>query len=457
MTPTFFINGRRYDGPWDADSFVDAMVGTVGHKLGNAALDFASWTPAAGALLLLAAALAVALTNSAWGARFTAFWLTTFSLGLGEFRFALSIVDWVNHGLLSVFFLVVGLAIKHEFTIGTLAHTKSAALPIAAAIGGMAVPVGLYVLLMPTGPYAHGWGVPMATDTAFAIALIAMMGKRVPVELRIFLTAATIIDDIGAIAVVAFFYTDGINIAYLGASAIIIAILALLNSWRFHRVGPYLILGVLLWFGIHEAGIHATLAGVILALFIPTRPPSNIGALMAQAGAIANAARPREGEVLRHPLSVSTLRALDAIHDRLESPADHLLRQLEPWSAFFVLPVFALANAGVVVGIVDLGAHGGLMIAIIVGLVVGKPVGIFLSSWLVVRLGWGTKPDQYSWMQVAGAGALSGIGFTMSLFIASEAFKDSADFAAAKIAIFIASIAAAMLGSAILWRAGRSE
>lgn len=454
ITPTFFINGRRYDGPWDSHSFADAMVGTVGHKLRNAALDFTSWTSSSGALLLLASVLAVVLTNSAWGPAFTAFWERPLGLNFGASAFALSAVDWVNHGLLAIFFLVVGLEIKREFTVGTLANRKSAALPIAAAIGGMAVPAGLYMLLIPSGSLANGWGVPMATDTAFAVALIAMMGKRVPPELRIFLTAATIIDDIGAIAVVAFFYTDALHIGYLIAAAAIVALLALLNHWRFYRVTPYLALGALLWFCVHEAGVHATLAGVILALFMPTRPPSNVAALMAQAGAITAAAAPKQGEVLRHRLSSSALHALDAIHDRLESPADRVLRQIEPWSAYFVLPIFALANAGVVIGGVDFAAHGTLIGAIVAGLVVGKPVGIFLLSWLAVRLGLASKPDEYSWLQIAGAGALSGIGFTMSLFIASQAFEISADFAAAKIAVFLASIAAALIGATILWQAG---
>jgi Na+:H+ antiporter, NhaA family len=176
---------------------------------------------------------------------------------------------------------------------------------------------------------------------------------------------------------------------------------------------------------------------------------------MAQAGAIASAAMAKEGEVLRHRLSAAALRALDAIHDRLESPADRVLRQIEPWSAFFVLPIFALANAGVVIGGVDFAAHGALISAITLGLVLGKPVGIFLFSWFAVRFGLASKPDQYSWMHVAGAGALSGIGFTMSLFIASQAFEDSGDFAAAKIAVFLASITAAIIGATILWRARR--
>jgi Na+:H+ antiporter, NhaA family len=453
LTPTFFINGRRYDGPWDSHSFADAMVGTVGHKLRNAALDFTSWTPSAGALLLFASALAVGVTNSPIGPAFTAFWQQPFGLRLGNSAFELSVLDWVNHGLLAIFFLVVGLEIKREFTVGTLAHAKSAALPIAAALGGMAVPAALYLLVIPSGPLAHGWGVPMATDTAFAVALIAMMGRRVPIELRIFLTAATIIDDIGAIAVVAVFYTDAINVAYLIAAALVTGVLALLNQWRFYRVEVYLLLGVALWFCVHEAGLHATLAGVILALFMPTRPPSNIAALMAQAGAIVAAAAPRQGEVLRHRLSAAALRSLDGIYDRLESPADRVLRRIEPWSAYFVLPIFALANAGVAIGGVSFSEHAPLIGAIAIGLIVGKPVGILLLPLLAVRLGLAEKPEAYSWSQVAGAGALSGIGFTMSLFIAGQAFQQSDVFAAAKIAVFIASIAAAAIGTVILLRA----
>jgi NhaA family Na+:H+ antiporter len=457
VTPTFFIGGRRYDGAWDTHSFADAMAGRVGHRLRNAALDFASWTPSAGALLLLASVLAIALTNSPWGPWFTRFWEQDVSLAIGASAFALSLLDWINHGLLAVFFLVVGLEIKREFTIGTLANARSAALPIAAALGGMAAPAGLYALILPTGPLAHGWGVPMATDTAFAVALIAMLGRRVPVDLRIFLTAATIIDDIGAITVVAIFYTDALHLGYLTASVAVTGLLVLLNQWHVYRVGPYLALGLLLWFCVHEAGLHATIAGVVLAVLIPTRPPSNLAALMAQAGAIADAGAPQAGEVLRHRLSAAALRALDAIHDRLESPADRLLRHIEPWSAYFVLPIFALANAGVVIGGDGLSGHGTLMAAIVAGLVIGKPVGMTLAAWLAVRLRLGIKPEGYSWSQLAGAGALSGIGFTMSLFIAGQAFPASADFAAAKIAVFVASLVAAALGVSILWRAGRAR
>ncbi|HYZ25443.1 MAG TPA: Na+/H+ antiporter NhaA [Geminicoccaceae bacterium] len=456
ITPTFFINGRRYDGPWDESSLADAMLGRLGHRVRSAALDFASWGPSAGVLLLLATLLAVALTNSPLGPGFAAFWEQDFGLTFGDGNFRMSLQHWVNDGLLTIFFLVVGLEIKREFTVGHLASRRSAALPIAAAIGGMVVPALLYWLVIPQGPWSHGWGVPMATDTAFAVALIVMMGERVPIELRIFLTAAAIVDDIGAIVVVALFYSGDLQFGYLAAAAAMTGALALLNRSHVYRVPPYVLLGIALWACVHGGGLHATLAGVILALFIPTRPPPNLKALMTQASTIVTAEARHGDEVLRHGPSLPALRALDEIHDRLESPADRLLRHAGARSSYLVLPLFALANAGVAITPEVLAGHEPLMLAIMAGLVIGKPLGLVSASALAVRLGLALKPDEYSWRQLAGAGALAGIGFTMSLFIAGQAFPAEADFAAAKIAVFAASVLSSFIGVALLWSAGRA-
>jgi NhaA family Na+:H+ antiporter len=456
-TPTFFINGRRYDGPWDESSFSDAMLGSLGHRVRSAALDFASWAPSAGLLLLLASILAVTLTNSSWAPAFTAFWEQKWGLTFGDVNFLLTVLHWINDGLLTIFFLVVGLEIKREFTVGHLASRRSAALPVAAAIGGMVAPALIYSLLIPAGDWSRGWGVPMATDTAFAVALIVMMGRRVPVELRIFLTAAAIVDDIGAILVVALFYSGALHFLYLGGAVLVVGVLAFLNRARIYRVVPYLSLGIVLWFFVHEGGLHATLTGVVLALFIPTRPPPNLNALMTQANTIFEAEAEHEGEVLRHGPSIPTLRALDAIHDRLESPGDRLLRQVAPRSSYAVLPLFALANAGVALSPAVLGGHEPLMLAIVCGLFVGKPLGLVLACVLAVRMGWAIKPNEYSWRQLVGAGALAGIGFTMSLFIAAQAFPDPEAFAASKIAVFAASVISAIAGVAILWNASRPQ
>ena len=453
ITPTFFINGRRYEGPWDENTLAEAMLGTLGHRLQTAALNFVRWAPAAGLLLLLMSVLAVVLGNSPIGPVFESLWKASFGVQLGSRAFILPLLDWVNHGMLSVFFLVVGLEIKREFTVGHLATPRSGALPVIGAFGGIALPIVIYLLMAPAGPLSAGWGIPIATDTAFAVALIVLLGKRVPVELRVFLTAAVIIDDLVAIGVIAVFYTKAINVNYLIASGVVTTLLVALNRWGIYRPLPYIVLGVVLWICLHEAGLHATLAGVILALVTPTLPPANLPVLMAQAEAILQAETKLAKErVMRHGPSEPALRAFDAIHARIESPADKLLRSMEPWSSYVMLPVFALANAGVILSLGVFETHSRLMLAIILGLVVGKPVGIFVAAWLAVRFRIAVKPAEYSWRQLAGAGALAGIGFTMSLFIAGEAFPAAADFAAAKIAIFIASLAAGILGTAILWK-----
>ena len=453
FTPTFFINGRRYDGPWDESSFTDAMLGSLGHRVRTAALTFASWAPSAGVLLLLASVLAVALTNSRLGAGFEIFWHTDFGFTFGGTGFRMSLLHWVNDAFLTIFFLVVGLEIKREFTVGHLASRRAAALPIAAAIGGMALPALLYLFVIPPGPWSIGWGVPMATDTAFAVALIAMMGARVPVELRIFLTAAAIVDDIGAIIVVAAFYSGELHFGYLASAVAITGVLALLNRSGIYRVTPYLLAGIVLWACVHAGGLHATLAGVVLAALIPTRPPPDFKTLALQADTILTAEAEHTGEQFRRGPSAPALQALDAIHDRLESPADRLLRNIAPRSSYLVLPIFALANAGVAVTTDVFTQHGLLVLAIMAGLTIGKPLGFILASALAVRLGLAHKPGAYSWRQLAGAGALAGIGFTMSLFIAGQAFPVAGDFAVAKIAVFAASVLSSVFGVAMLWSA----
>jgi NhaA family Na+:H+ antiporter len=451
ISPTFFINGRRYEGPWDENSLAEAMLGTLGHRLHSAALGFVRWGPSAGFLLLLMSLLAVVFANSPLGPVFANLWQVPLSLQIGGRGIVLSLLDWINHGLLTVFFLVVGLEIKREFTVGHLSTFRSGALPVIGALGGIVLPILVYLLLAPAGPLSAGWGVPIATDTAFAVALMVLLRERVPVELRVFFTAAVIIDDLVAIAIIALFYTESLSVSYLIASGALTALLLAFNRAGIYKPLPYAVVGAALWFFLHESGVHATLAGVILAVVTPTVPPPNFRALMAQADAILQVETRRAKErVMRHGLSEPALRAIDYIYGRIESPADKLLRLLEPWSSYAVLPIFALANAGVVLSLGVFKTHTWLMLAIILGLVIGKPLGIFLGSWLAVHFRIAVKPDEYSWRQVLGAGALGGLGFTMSLFIAGEAFPEAADFAAAKIAIFIASIVAAIIGTSIL-------
>jgi NhaA family Na+:H+ antiporter len=457
LSPTFFINNRRYEGPWDESTLAEAMLGSLGHRVQTAALDFARWAPSTGLLLLTMTILALVLSNSPAGPAFEALWETPVGWTAGDWAFHLPFRAWINDGLLTIFFVVVGLEIKREFTVGHLATWRAAALPFAAAAGGMLLPASLYLFVVPAGPLATGWAIPTTTDTAFAIALIALLGGRVPVELRIFLTAAVVVDDLVAIAIVAIFYSGGIDLPYLAVSAGVTLVMVLLNRNGVYAAIPYALLGILLWGCLHGAGLHATLAGVIVAAVTPTRPPPNLQALIAQAETVIDhELRRAEERVLRHGPSEPALRALDAIHDRIESPASKFLRSVEPWSSYLVLPLFAFANAGLEWSAMVLEGHGRLISAIALGLVLGKPIGMVLFSMLAVRLHIAHKPEEYSWRQLIGAGALAGIGFTMSLYIAHKAFPDDADFAAAKIGIFLASLSAGGLGTALLWFAADS-
>jgi len=449
-TPTFFINGRRYTGTWDESSLADAMLGSLGHRIQSTAFEFVRWGPSSGLLLGLATVLALVLSNSPLGPAFAAWWETPLGFQWGTLAFTHSLLHWVNHGLLTVFFFVVGLEIKREFTVGHLATFRSGALPVIAALGGIVLPAAIYASIAPP-ELRHGWGVPIGTDTAFAVALIVLLGARVPIELRVFLTAAVIIDDIVAILVIALFYSGEIHAGYLVAGGAATALLVVLNRAGVYGALPYAVCGVALWFFLHEAGLHATLAGVILAVLIPARPPANLNALLAQAATVIHLEDSHTGEAMRPGPSEPALHTLDAIHARIESPADKFLRSVEPWSSYVVLPIFALANAGVAWSLGVFEGHGRLIGAITLGLVLGKPIGIVLAAWLAVQCGIAEKPDAYSWRQLCGAGALGGIGFTMSLFIASVAFPDPADYAAAKIAIFLASLIAGGLGVLILW------
>jgi NhaA family Na+:H+ antiporter len=456
VTPTFFINGRRYRGTWDESSLADAMLGSLGHRIQAAAFEFVRWGPSSGLLLGLATLLALVLSNTPMGPAFLSWWNTPFGFQWGASTFALTLLDWVNHGLLTIFFIVVGLEIKREFTVGHLATFRSGALPVIAALGGIVLPAVIFASIAPP-QLRHGWGIPIGTDTAFAVALIVLLADRVPVELRVFLTAAVIIDDIVAIAVIALFYSGEIHTGYLIAGAVVTGLLVVLNRTGVYASLPYAVCGVVLWFLLHQAGLHATLAGVILAVLIPTRPPANLNALLAQAATVIHVEGRHAGEAMRPGPSEPALRKLDAIHARIDSPADKLLRTVEPWSSYLVLPIFALANAGVAWSPEVFRGNGRLMLAITSGLVAGKSVGIVAAAWIAVRSGVAVKSDAYSWRQLAGAGALGGIGFTMSLFIAGQAFPDPADYAAAKIAIFIASLIAGVLGTAILSPRRREE
>jgi len=393
-------------------------------------------------LLLLAAAVALVWANSPWASSYDSLWHTHLVLDVGPLHLDESLQHWVNDALMVIFFFVVGLEIKYELVNGDLRDPKTAALPIVAAIGGMIVPAGLYLALNPPGSDGNaGWGIPMATDIAFAVGVLGILGRRIPSAARLFLLTLAIVDDIGAILVIAVFYTNDLSLGWLAISLALLAAMAVMRLLRVWTVVVYAVLGVGVWFALLESGVHATLAGVAIGLLAPATP------LLEE-----EVARQHAREALRdNVLDPDELARLRFLLKESVSVVERLVSTLHPLSAYVVLPVFALANAGVELGAIGKVFTEPVGLGIILGLVVGKPIGIFVASWLAVRLGLGRLPDRTSWPMVLGLGAVGGIGFTVSIFIAGLSFP-GADLLTeeAKIAILLASLFAAVVGVLVL-------
>jgi NhaA family Na+:H+ antiporter len=406
----------------------------------------------AGALVLLAATVAaVAVANSPLAPAYETFLHTKIGLFSGRHGFTRSLLHWVDDALMAIFFFVVGLEIKREVIVGELSSLRGALLPIVAAVGGMLAPAAIYLALNGGGPGASGWGVPMATDIAFALGVLALLGSRIPSGLKVFLAALAIADDIGAIIVIGAFYTAEVRWAWLAIALLPIAGLVAMNRRHVEEPLAYLAVGAALWFTVLSSGVHATLAGVIAAFAIPAaarvRPLEFVDVCRAKLAAIEAIEVPGA-----HTLEDDRQQqyALDIQKAALQSiaPLQRLQWTLHPFAAFVVLPAFALANAGIPLGAIDPGSA--VTQGIVLGLVAGKFLGVLLGAWLAVRVGIADLPAGVGWRHVAGAGALAGIGFTMSLFVANLAFRTPGEAAQAKSAIFAASIAAAVLGYGML-------
>jgi len=404
---------------------------------------------ASGVLLLVMALVAMAWANSPWHASYHRLWHTPLSLGLGEFAFRQSLHFWINDGLMVVFFFVVGLEIRREMQDGELSDLKRAALPVAAAVGGMLVPAGIYLAVNPSPEARHGWGVPMATDIAFAVGILALLGARVPAALRVLLLALAIIDDIGAILVIALFYSSGIQVVGLAIAAFGVALVIGLQRIGVRQPVVYIAPGLVLWGGMLYAGVHPTIAGVILGLLTPARSWFGEQGFLAEAKAALSefhqrASRARaDAHDLIEPLNRIATAQREAI-----PPVVRLESLLNPWVAFCIMPVFALSNAGVTLSMDALGAPGAASVAVgvAVGLCLGKPVGIVLVSLLATKLGLCTLPRGVNLRGLVVVGCVGGIGFTMALFIAQLAFRDPAQLGIAKIAVLGGSLAAGVLG-----------
>ncbi len=418
--------------------------------------EFARLESSGGILLIACTLVAMLWANSPWGDGYFAFWHTKVTVGFAQARLSEELHFWINDGLMAIFFLLVGLEIKREVLIGELASLQKAALPLVAALGGMLLPAAFYYLFNRTGPGAPGWGVPMATDIAFALGVLALLGDRVPTSLKVFLAALAIADDIGAVLVIAFFYTAQISWISLAVAAFFFVALIVMNRIGARHPLIYTILGLGLWLAFLKSGIHATVAGVILALTIPTHRRINSAAFLERSRQILDEYRAAgEGknqiEMIATRSAALSLLATDCHY--AESPMLRFEHALAPWIKHAIMPVFALANAGVWLGHAALGELvNPISLGVICGLVFGKPLGIVAFAWLAVWTGLATLPEKVNWRQIIGVGMLGGIGFTMSLFIASLAFASNTEIETSKIGILAASIVAGLAGTMMLWK-----
>ena len=415
-----------------------------------------------GIVLLVCAVVALVWANSPWAAGYFALWETKISLGIGDGGLSKTFGHWINDGLMVLFFFLVGLEIKREFLAGALASFRKALLPVAAAIGGMLVPALTFVAFNAGTEAIRGWGIPMATDIAFAVGVLALVGSRVPDGLKALLLAVAIVDDIGAVLVIALFYTDAIAWSYLGYAGLLF--LALMGANRMGARQPlvYVVFGVAIWLMVLYSGVHATVAGVLVAMAVPARRRINTADFIERGRTMlerfeTQAAGARSWTMVTAGQQAA-LHGLEAAGRAVATPLQRMENALHPWVAFGVMPLFALANAGVALeGDLWATLAHPVSLGIALGLVVGKPIGVTLLAWLTVRLGWADLPVGVGWPQVLGVGMLAGIGFTMSLFITGLAFGGTAFESLSKIGILSASLVAGIVGWAVLFGSTRGR
>lgn len=415
------------------------------HRLTKPVKRFLHVEAASGFVLLACSVAALVLANSGVSEAYLGFWKTPLGLSVGDFRLEHSLKHWINDGLVAIFFFVIGLEVKREIVLGALRDARSAALPVAAAVGGMLVPAGLYLALQAGGAGQRGWGVPMATDIAFVVGCLAVLGRRVPAAFRVILLSIAIVDDIGAILVIALGYTDALNLGWLAAGLVAIGVVVLMQRVGVRSIGAYTLVGAAAWLGFHESGVHATIAGVALGLLTPARPYVEQGVsewLRGASDLLHGESWEREAHRARK------VRRLRSVARAAVSPVEQLIFGLHPWVAFVIMPLFALANAGVPFRPADVVSP--VALSVIVGLVIGKPLGILSATWLAVRAGLVRFPQGVTWRHLAGGGFLAGIGFTMALFVAGLAFRDDALLRSAKVGVLAGSLASAAIGTTLL-------
>jgi len=419
--------------------------------------EFFQQEASSGILLMIATILSLVWANSPWAESYFALWHTNVTFSFGSFGISKDLLHWINDGLMAVFFFVVGLEIKREVMVGELASLRKAILPIVAAVGGMLIPASFYFLLNPSGPAQAGWGIPMATDIAFALGILSLLGKRVPLSLKIFLTAVAIVDDLGAVLVIALFYTSKIVWISLLIGIVFLIILIIMNRLGVRSPIVYALLGIVLWVAFFKSGVHATIAGVLLAMMIPVRTRINAEGFISNASFFLEEFRThgKTGEsVLTSADQRAAIQAIEVAAEHAQTPLQRLEHILHPWVGYFIMPIFALANAGIAIKGDFLSAFAQpVTLGVMAGLIFGKQIGIFSASYIAVKLGWSDLPSGMTWTRLYGLAWLAGIGFTMSLFIASLAFGESEFLAMSKAGILVASLISGIAGAAILNRA----
>ena len=408
-----------------------------------------------GIILIFCTLIALLLANSAWSETYFSFWETKLSIGFGEHVLSKSILIWVNDALMAIFFFVVGLEIKREIMAGELSSPAQASLPIVAALGGMIIPALFFILLAGGGEegISKGWGIPMATDIAFSLGILKLLGKRVPLTLKIFLTAFAIVDDIGAVLVIALFYTSEIVWSALMIAGALYVVLVLFNVFYMKNIALYMLIGAVIWFFFLKSGIHPTVAGVMVAFVIPARRKINIHDFLdhIKLGLNNFSSSQTESKIVLTSVQINAINTIEEASEKVQSPLQRIENELHGMVIFFIMPVFALANAGVAFGEnFTVALTSTLTISIAVSLVLGKVLGITLFTWIGVKTKITSLPTGTKWIHIIGLGFLGGIGFTMSLFIANLAFGQGLLLDEAKIGILIASLIAGLAGYFIL-------
>jgi NhaA family Na+:H+ antiporter len=407
-----------------------------------------------GILLLIFTVLALVWANSPFSDSYFHLWHTKLSIGLSNFNLNYSLHHWINDGLMAIFFFVVGLEIKRELLIGELSSLKKASLPIMAALGGMIFPALFYVVLNFGKEGISGWGIPMATDIAFAIGILALLGSKVPTGLKVFITALAIADDIGAVLVIAFFYTSNISIISLVFAGGVLLLLVVANFSGIRNLIVYSVLGIILWLAFIFSGVHATIAGVLLAFTIPASSRINTAQFLSKGKKLLedfDKAGEEGPNVLSNEERQGIVQNLEDNCEKIMTPLQRYEHKLHPWVSFFIMPAFAFANAGVIIsGNFLEELTNPVSIGIVTGLFLGKQVGISAFSWLSVKLKFASLPIGVTWKQIYSGGILAGIGFTMSLFIANLAFNSEQLLTISKVGILTASLLSGLIGFIIL-------